>query len=352
MVGIIGYGVFVPTLRISVEEIARVWGKDGKKISADLGINEKAVASFDEDSCTLAVESSRRAIENSKISPEDLGAIFVGSESKPYAVKPTATIVADAILASSQFHKNSITAADLEFACKAGTAGIQCCMGLVASNYIKYGLAIGTDTAQGRPGDALEFSAGSGAAAFLIGKNESEVIATIDAFFSVTSDTPDFWRRPKQDFPRHGGRFTGEPGYFKHIVSATKGLLEKTKTKVEDYDFVVFHQPNGKFPIQAAKLLGIPIEKLKQGLITPFIGNTYSAASLIGLASVLDVAKPGQKILVTSFGSGAGSDSFAITVTKNIEKRRAKKAVFKMIENKSYVDYISYAKHRRKIKGL
>ncbi|MCX6770406.1 MAG: hydroxymethylglutaryl-CoA synthase, partial [Candidatus Micrarchaeota archaeon] len=241
------------------------------------------------------------------------------------------------------------------FACKAGTAAIQICMGMVSSNMIRYGLAVGADTSQGRPGDALEYSAGAGGAAFIIGKEKDELIAEIEATYSFTTDTPDFWRRQHAEFPSHGGRFTGAPAYFRHVISATQGLFEKTGTKAGEYDYFVFHQPNGKFPLEAAKKLGIDPEKVKPGLFTPIIGNTYSGASMIGLAGVLDIAKPGQKILVTSFGSGAGSDSFAIKVTDKILERRKAYTGWKLadyIANKAYVDYGVYVKHRRKLKSL
>ena len=149
-VGITGYGAFVPRLRITVEEIARTWKKDGKKIALGLGLQEKAVASMDEDSATISVEASRIAVETAGIHPQKIGAIFVGSESHPYAVKPTATILCDALNAGPD-----CMAADLEFACKAGTAGIQICMGLVASKMIGYGLAVGAGTPQGRAQDAI-----------------------------------------------------------------------------------------------------------------------------------------------------------------------------------------------------
>ncbi|MBN1941150.1 MAG: hydroxymethylglutaryl-CoA synthase [Candidatus Diapherotrites archaeon] len=347
MVGIIGYGVHVPLRRITVEEIARVWKKDGKKISNAIGVKEKAVGAFDEDACTLAVEASRKALETAGISGEKIGAIFVGSESHPYAVKPTASIVGDAIQASPEY-----MAADLEFACKAGTAGMQMCMGLVKSGMIEYGLAIGTDTAQGRPNDALEFTAGSGAGAIIIGGKQEEIIAEIDETYSYTTDTPDFWRRQQAEFPQHGGRFTGEPAYFKHVLGAVKGLLAKTKMNPNDFDYAVFHQPNGKFPKQIAKMLGIEEKRVLQGLLTPMIGNTYSGSSIVGLGSVLDIAKPGEKILMASYGSGAGSDAFALTVTENIREKRAKVPVLEMIKEKEYIDYTEYAKHRKKIKTM
>ena len=89
------------------------------------------------------------------------------------------------------------------------------------------------------------------------------------------------------------------------------------------------------------------------GLLFPKIGNTYSAASILGLCSVLDTAVPGSRILITSFGSGAGSDSFTLTVTDEIDEKRQKAPLIKdMLEKKSYMDYSQYARFRRKIKGM
>lgn len=344
MIGIMGYGVQIPHYRIKAEEIARIWGDEGG--GDGLGIIEKSVPGMDEDAATLAVEASRNAIRRCGVDPKKINAIFVGSESHPYAVKPTATIVAEAV--GSTPH---LTAVDMQFACKAGTTAIQCCMGLSLSGMIEYGLGVGTDISQGRPGDALEYSAGAGAAAFVIGKDD--IIAEIEGTCSYTTDTPDFWRRPGMDFPSHGGRFTGEPAYFKHTVNASKELMSKLGLKPNDFDYAVFHQPNGKFPLQVAKMLGIDPSKVKQGLLTPLIGNTYSAASLIGLASVLDVAKPGNRILLTSFGSGAGSDSFSMVITDKILEGRGKnRTVFQYIGEKEYLDYGMYVKQRRKLKTL
>src|SRR5437773_10154275 len=98
------------------------------------------------------------------IDTTDNRAIYVSSESHPYAVNPTATIVAEAIGSAPV-----LTAADSEFACKAGTAAIQTTMGLTLSKMMKYALAIGSDTSHGAPGDALEYSASAGGAALLVG---------------------------------------------------------------------------------------------------------------------------------------------------------------------------------------
>jgi hydroxymethylglutaryl-CoA synthase len=245
-----------------------------------------------------------------------------------------------------------MTAADYEFACKAGTAGIQACMGMVASGMIRYGMAIGSDVAQGAPGDALEYTAAAGGAAFLIGNDNP--IAVIHRTRSFTTDTPDFWRREGQDYPRHGGRFTGDPGYFRHVQGAARMLLSEMGTTAQDYDYAVFHQPNAKFPRRVGQLLGFTAEQIGPGLVVPRLGNTYSGSSLIGLAATLDVAEPGDRIFVTSFGSGAGSDAFDLEVTDSIADRAAfdraqAPAVEELLGNPVYIDYARYARHKGKI---
>ncbi len=342
-VGIVGYGAYIPKYRIKVEEIAKVWQQNAESIRKSLAVEEKAVADEDEDTITIAIEAAKNALARAGIDAEKIGAVFVGSESHPYAVKPSGTVVAEALGITPE-----VMVADFEFACKAGTAGIQCCSALVRAGDIEYGLAVGADTAQGRPGDVLEYTAASGGAAFVVGKSP---LAVIEGTFSYTTDTPDFWRREGEEYPKHGSRFTGKPAYFHHTISATKGLLEKLSMTAGDFDYFVFHMPNGKFPREAAKTLGFDQNKLKPSLLVEKIGNAYSGSSLLGLCAVLDVAQPGQRILLTSFGSGAGSDSFSLLVTDKILDVRdlALKTDF-YINRKKYIDYGTYVKMRGKLK--
>jgi hydroxymethylglutaryl-CoA synthase len=346
MVGIVSYGVYVPRWRLKAEEIARVWGQDANVYKNGLMITEKSVPSLDEDTVTMSVEAARNCLKRAiTISPKRIGAIYVGSESHPYAVKPTASIVAEAIEATP-----SLTAVDMEFACKAGTAGIQACLGLVKAGYIEYGLAIGSDTAQSRPSDALEYSAAAGAAAYLMG-NEG-VIAEIEGTYSYTKDVPDFWRRDGERYPSHAGRFTGDPAYFDQVVNCASGLMRQLHTSPDDYDYLVLHMPNGKFPLRAARILGFTEDKILPSLVVTEIGNSYSASSLIGLAAILDKAKGGDRILLTSYGSGAGSDAFSLTVTDRIREVQAlAPTVRHYIDNKEYVDYALYSRFKRQFRG-
>ncbi|MDT7888935.1 MAG: hydroxymethylglutaryl-CoA synthase [Desulfurococcales archaeon] len=341
--GILGWGAYVPLYRLRASEIARIWGYD-ESIVKSLWIEEKAVGAIDEDTITIGWEASRHAIARAGIEPKDIGAVFVGTESKPYAVKPSATIIAEALGIPP-----SKMSSDLEFACRAASEAIRISIGLVTSSMVKATLVVGADTAQASPGDLLEFTASSGGAAFVIG-SPKESAAVIEASYSYVTDTPDFWRREGSPYPEHGESFTGEPAYFNHIINAVKGLLEKTGLSLSDFDYAVFHQPNGKFPLQVGQKLGIPKEKMLQGIVTPYIGNTYNGSALLGLVRILDIAKPGSRILLAPFGSGAGADAFSIVVQDLIEeKRKLAPRLDDLVNKKVYIQYGEYVKYRRKI---
>ena len=342
--GIVSYGVYVPRYRITPAEIGRVWGTDGESMGEGLNVRRKSVPAPDEDTITISTEALRTALLRGAIDPQQIGALYVGSESHPYAVKPTATVVAQAVGATPY-----LTAADFEFACKAGTAAIQTCLGMVGSDMIRYGVAIGTDTSQGAPGDALEYSASAGGAAFVLGRER--VICRVARTVSYTTDTPDFWRREGQKYPSHSGRFTGEPAYFRHVSECARKMMEVQGSAPKDYAHVVFHQPNGKFPQRVGKQLGFTEAQMRYGLVTPDIGNTYSAAALIGLANVLDRAAPKERILMVGYGSGAGSDAFDLETTDEIATfdRSFGRPVQWYLDNGTEIPYAVYAKFRGKL---
>ena len=344
MPGIVGYGAFIPRNRIKSEEIARQWGKDPAAIQRGLLLKEKSVPGLDEDTITISVAAGRGALARAGIDPQKVGALYIGSESHPYAVKPSGTVVLEALDLGPEIH-----VADFEFACKAGTEAMSVAMAMVESGRVEYAMGIGADTSQGAPNDALEFSASAGGAAYIFGKER--LLAEVLHTYSYTSDTPDFWRREGEFYPRHGGRFTGEPAYFHHVMSATQGILERTGYKPSDFKYAVFHMPNGKFPLSAGKRMGFTKEQMETGWVVNLMGNTYSGSSPTGLAAVLDVAEPGDLILITSFGSGAGSDSFILKATELLPERRGlAPTVRSMLDHpRRYLTYGEYAQLREKI---
>ena len=347
MIGIVSYGSYVPRYRLKLASIAEAWKKNAREVVGSLGIEEKAVPGIDEDAVTIAIEAGYDALTSSELPASVIEALFVGSESHPYAVNPTSTIVGELLGIGHDY-----LAADMEFACKAGTAGIQAIAGLIGAGHARFGMAIGADTAQSKPHDALEYTSATAGVALMLGSDTPAAILRAETSYS--SDTPDFWRRDGIRYPSHAGRFTGEPAYFTHVLGSSTKLLNMTGLAPDALDYCVFHMPNGKFPRDVAKRLGFTREQVIPSLVVDHIGNPYSASSMLGLAATLDIAKPGQKIFMASYGSGAGSDAFVWEVTERIlplqKKRAAKKTrVIDQIQNKTEITYTDYLKQTHKL---
>src|SRR5579859_2177250 len=182
MFGIVGYGAYVPRYRIKTAEITAQWGRPSDGGSKP-GLVEKTVPALDEDTITISVEAARHALARARIDPRKIGALYVGSESHPYAVKPSGTVVAEALGLGTNVH-----VADFEFACKAGTEAMFCALSHVKANEMDFALAIGADTSQGAPADPLESTASAGGAAFLFGRGAG-VVCEVLATHTLTTDT-------------------------------------------------------------------------------------------------------------------------------------------------------------------
>ena len=341
-VGIAGYGAYVPRLRVRTADISATWRSRGAAAPA---VAEKSVPGPDEDVVTMAIEAARTALDRAGAELDAIGAVWVGTESKPYAVKPSATIVAEALGITPH-----VVAADMEFACKAGSEAMQAAVAFVGSSMVEAALAIGMDTAQSKPGDALEYTAGCGGAAYLFAE-AADALAVVEASVSHVTDTPDFFRREAAHYPEHGGRFTGEPSYFRHTLAASRRLLAEVGSEAKDFAHAVFHQPVPKFVEKAGAELGFTPQQIRTGLVAPRMGNAYAGSSLLGLAAVLDVARPGDRVFFCSYGSGAGSDAFSFRVTERIAERRRGPSVVDYLDRRRLVDgYGQYLRLRGKIR--
>jgi hydroxymethylglutaryl-CoA synthase len=337
--GITSYGFYLPKYRITVEEIAKNHGKTKEEIESSLRLTEKTISAADEDAATMAVSAGMMALRGVDKSKIDM--VLVGSETHPYAVKPTSTIVGEWL----EIDDHNYLAYDTQFACKAATGALLSAFSAVKSGDVRNALICGVDKATGKPGDALEYTAASGATAFIVGTDDP-ILEPI-AYGSYSSDTPDFWRRHGINHPSHGGRFTGKPSYFKHIYQAGTVLMEKVKMKPEDFTYGVFHMPNGRFPLEVSKALGFTHEQIHHSLVVQYLGNSYASSALMGLVATLEQAKAGETILFVSYGSGAGSDAIVFRVTEAINKKR--QAFLEQANKKTYVSYPQYLKMLRVI---
>jgi len=338
--GIVGYGFYTSKFRVKEQNI------------------ERSVPFIDEDSITAAVEAGKLALIHSGVDSSLVGNVYVGSESNPYAVKPIASKVAQVLkLGEEDGDVQGVDAVDTEFACKAATSMFKDAASLV--NYpksnIQNTMVIGADNSQAAPrncpGGELDLFVGYGGCAYVLGK--CDVIAEIEGWYSCTSDTPDFWRRDGEPYPMHGGRFTGDPAYFKHVRKAAEKLMERLGLQLNDVKYFVAHQPNVRFPVKVAKELGFKEEQYLPSLQVARFGNTYSGSSLVGLAAVLDMAKPDERILIVSYGSGAGSDAYSLMTTSQIrDKRKRQKLTVEYQAKNPFIEYVDYTVYRRLKLGM
>jgi hydroxymethylglutaryl-CoA synthase len=339
--GIVGYGFYSSRFRIKEKDIVR------------------AVPFIDEDAVTAAVEAGKLALIHSGVDSSLIGKIYVGSESNPYAVKPIASKVAQVLKLGEEDEDDvqGVDAVDTEFACKAATSVFKDAASLVSysKSNIQNAMVIGTDNSQAAPRDSpggeLDLFVGYGAAAYIFGRHD--LIAEIEGWYSCTSDTPDFWRRDGEPYPMHGGRFTGDPAYFKHVRKAAKKLMERLRLQPQDINYFVAHQPNAQFPARIAKELGFKEEQYLPSLQILKFGNTYSGASPVGLAAILDIAKPDERVLVVSYGSGAGSDAYSFVTTNQIlDKRQRQRLTVKYQAENRFLEYVDYTTYRRLKAGM
>jgi hydroxymethylglutaryl-CoA synthase len=80
------------------------------------------------------------------------------------------------------------------------------------------------------------------------------------------------------------------------------------------------------------------------------VGNTYAGSSMLGLTAVLDKAKPGDRVLLVSFGSGAGSDAFSLRITDRMDERRNRAPrTLDYVNRRKEIDYGTYVRYRKKL---
>lgn len=344
-IGIVGYGVYVPVQRIRTEVIVKAREAKRKdlpdflqKVRDGLLLRYKAIAGVDEDTITIASEAAQNAITMADVDPSKIGAVAVGSESKPYAVGTIARHVA-----SFTGIGNRVYVADLEGACNAGMQALSFVEAQIANGKINYGLAIGADVAQAPQGDPLEYACGAGAGAFLLGRDN--LVASVEDAAAYSTLTMDFWRREGMPYPSHFGRTTVE-AYVRHVIGAIEHMLSKhPDLKLTDFDYLTFHQPSGYMPLKVCKMLSqrkvedledqdvesrihltseFIEEKVKPWLRVLDTGNTYAASTPIAVCDILDHAKPGENILAVSYGSGAYTIATWLKVQEGILAKRGR----------------------------
>ena len=335
-VGISSYGVYIPKYRIKSDEYVKVWG-----YFAAARVKEKAVARFDEDSLTMAVEASINALENAGLQPESLDALYFATTTPPYEEK-----LLSASLASSLGCRKDIALADYTNSTRDGVTALLSCMDFVRSGRGKWALAVASDNPISTPESDLEHGLGASATAFLVGSGD--VIAEFEDACQVG------WESWGGRFRRYGKKHTVVLGitplerveYTGLLSYVIKRLMEKRNLKIKDVKYLVLHQIDGRMPYRIAASLGFNDEQIRDSMLVSLVGDTGVCSSLIGFVNVLDKAEPGDRILVASYGSGAGADAFTLIVSGN-KSGKSFPSISDYLESREYVDYATYLRWRR-----
>ncbi|MFC2019777.1 hydroxymethylglutaryl-CoA synthase [Chloroflexota bacterium] len=329
-VGIVGYGAYLPRYRIKADEYLKVWETFGAP-----GVKEKSVPKYDEDVATMSVEAAKNAIMQSGIKPEDIRAVYLGDSYGPYVDKPSAPAIAVALGV-----KSDVRTADFTASTKSGTAALLAACDKVRAGDDGYALVVAADAAIAAPDRNLEHGLAAGAAAFIVGSDAP--LAVLEGAYSVAAETyGERFRLPWDQYTRdHELRV----GYFQESVTAAlKGLLARIGKESADINHVIIQSPDARTPARAVARFKFEKEQLAVGNLAPQTGNLGACSTLFSLAHVLDSAGVGERIVLASYGPG--SDALSLVVEKS--SSASVKKVADYLEDKEYIDYVTYLKERR-----
>ena len=311
MVGIMNYGVYIPRYRLGRDVVAKAWGP--RFISG-----ERAVANHDEDSLTMATEAALNCLLG--IDPKTVEGLIFASTTSPYVEKQASTLVATAADLPIEIYT-----ADHLSSIRAGMAALRSAMDAVNGGSAKNILVTAADSRRGEPGSDSEQLFGDGAAAVMVGG--AGVLASIEGVYSLSEEFLDSWRKQGDDFIQKGDTaFVQAYGYGRMVPNCIQGILKKYEMKPADISHFVIPAPDSRIYARVMKTLNLPAGSYLEDPLLTTVGDTGAAAPLMLLAVALEKAKPGERILLCSYGAG-NTDAFILRVTPEIERLKDRRGV-------------------------
>jgi hydroxymethylglutaryl-CoA synthase len=328
MVGIVSYGAYIPYYRLSRAEIARAWG-------TGTAPGEKAVANYDEDSLTMAVEAGLDCIRGRYL--KDIGGLYFASTSSPYKEKQCSATIATVL----GLPKEAVTM-DFGGSLRCGSNALKAAMDAVQSGSTKKVLVCIADTRLGYPMGPNEASFGDGAAAILVG--DQDTIADIDSFYSTNNEIQDIWRSDRDAFVRSAeDRFAMDEGYSNGTFQNVAALLKKAGLTAKDFSKIALYSPNPRQLKAITQKLGFDEKTQVQDILHNSVGDAGAAMSAMSLVAVLEQSNPGEKVLLSTYGNGC--DSFILTVREPIIRAKDRRGIRKNLASKALIS--NYSKYLR-----
>jgi hydroxymethylglutaryl-CoA synthase len=318
MAGIASYGAYVPLFRLSRAEIARAWASGPSP-------GERAVAAYDEDSLTMAVEAARDCLRG--VGLAEVGGVYFASTSAPYKEKQSAATVA-AVLGLPE----SVVTMDFGGSLRAGTNALRAALDAVESGRVGSILVCAADMRLAYPAGPAEVSLGDGAAALLVGRDH--VLAEVTCFDSRYYEIQDVWRSDRDPFVRSAeDRFAMEEGYLRVMRESINATLDTAGLGPADISRVALNSPNARQLRNLAQKLRFDEKTQVADVLHPSVGDTGCAMSLMSLVAALEQARSGERILLACYGNGC--DVALLETTSQIERARDHRGVRGHIASRS-----------------
>ncbi|MGB0411909.1 MAG: hydroxymethylglutaryl-CoA synthase family protein [Pikeienuella sp.] len=305
--GLLAYGAYLPVRRLQRAAVAQThaWFNPGLK---GLGKGERTIANWDEDSVTMAVEAARNCLSGQD--RDALDAVWLASTSLPFKDRLNAGIVGDALCV-----KSSAMALDVASSQRAGTSAL-----IAALKNGGQSLVVASERRAAKAGSPQEMTYGDGATALMVGTGD--VVAKLIGSHSESVDFVDHYRGEDAEFDyAWEERWVRDEGHLKITPHAIKALLEDTGVDAASIAKFCYPAAGRNVTAMVAKAAGLPVESVADNLQSN-VGETGAAHPLLMLAQALEGAKPGDRILVASFGQGC--DALLFETTDAITKRPAK----------------------------
>jgi len=322
MIGITSFGAYIPMYRLSRDTIAKAWGRGSLK-------GERSVANNDEDTLTMAVEAGSDCLKD--FDRQKVDGLFFATTNAPYKEKLSAGLAATVL----DFRENAATA-DFANSLRAGTAALRAAIDGVKAGSGENYLVVTSDCRLASPRSDQEQLFGDGSAAVMVGADK--VIASIETSISMNKEIVDVWRNDDDRFVRMGeGRFVVNEGYMATMKEVISRALIQSKMEASHITKLVIPSPDFRSSTALAKKLGFDVASQLQGSLLDSVGHCGAAHPFLLLVSALEEAKPGDTILMASYGDGA--DAFVLKVTEEIETLKGGRGVKGHLESKKALSY-------------
>ncbi|HEY8121606.1 MAG TPA: zinc ribbon domain-containing protein [Myxococcota bacterium] len=294
--GIVSFGAYVPPTRLGFSVMAGRSPKDGGP--------ERSVAWNDEDAVTMAVSAAVNCLRGFDRAGVD--ALLFASTTYAFKEKQGAALVARALDL-----RRDVRTTDVSGSLRAGTDALRAAFDAVAAGSARRVLVVASDARLGAPGSGLEQGFGDGAAAFLIGA--ADAIATFEGAYAIADEIVDVWRSEGDPFVHSWEeRFVVQEGYTPGITEVVRGLLAKLGASANDFTRIALFGPDARSHQGAAAALKLDRAKLVDPLFGK-LGNAGVAFAPLLLASALESAKQGERVLLAAYGDGGEAMAFAVT---------------------------------------